>query len=256
MKTITTEQELIENLKSLEHYLASENEAQEESTIDLIRNGICFLAYQFEGEIRFAPSRFIGYQKNTLEKHNRNLTKHGSITNGAISTLLSSEPLPIKKLETEYKNYCLNLGISPKKSGSFGHERKYWLLKLDSDFEENLDMTGEFPEGRIVERKHKSRERNSKVVQVAKANFKSKHGRFFCEICDFDFQENYGDLGADFIEAHHTIPVSEMKEGHTTRPEEIAIVCSNCHRMLHKRRPWLSMKELKKIKKTAPNNKR
>lgn len=248
MNTITTTKELIDNLKTIEQYLASDNKDQAESTTNLIKNGICFLAYQFDEEIRFAPSRFIGYKKNTLKKHDLNLGKHGNITNPAITNLLLNKPLPSKKLESDYKNYCLNLGITPKKTGSFGHERKYWHLNLDKDFEENLEMTGEFPEGRIVERKHKTRERNSEVIQIAKANFKSKHGRLFCEICGFDFLINYGDIGYDFIEAHHTIPVSEMTEGHTTRPEDIALICSNCHRMLHKKRPWLSMKDMKEIK--------
>jgi len=254
MKMITTEQELIENLKTLEYYLVNGNEDHSEKTTSLVKDGTCFVAYHTEEEIRFAPSRFIGYLKNTLDKHDRNSTKHGSRTNQAISKVLSNQPVPNKKLESEYKIYCTNLGISPNKTGAFGHERKFWLLKIDSDFEENLEMTEDFPEGKIVERKHKARERNSKVTQIAKSDFKTKHGRLCCEICDFDFQEHYGELGKDFIEAHHTIPVSEMTDGDTTRPEDIALLCSNCHRMVHKRRPWLSIKELRKIKKTAPNN--
>ena len=118
---------------------------------------------------------------------------------------------------------------------------------MESDSEDNLETMGEFPEGRIVERKHKMRERNSKVVRLAKAKFMSKHGRLFCEVCKFDFEESYGVVGKDFIEAHHTIPVSDMTEGDSTKVEDIAILCSNCHRMVHKRRPWLSMKELNQI---------
>ena len=54
-------------------------------------------------------------------------------------------------------------------------------------------------------------------------------------------------IGEDFIEGHHTIPVSEMKPNHKTKPEEIAMVCSNCHRMLHRKRPWLSIDKLKEL---------
>jgi predicted HNH restriction endonuclease len=100
---------------------------------------------------------------------------------------------------------------------------------------------------KVVERAHKSRERNSEVVWIAKRNFKVKHGCLFCEVCGFDFEKHYGKLGCDYIEGHHTIPVSEMKPNHKTKPEDIAMVCSNCHRMLHKRRPWLSLGELKTI---------
>jgi putative restriction endonuclease len=62
-----------------------------------------------------------------------------------------------------------------------------------------------------------------------------------------DFEKKYGERGKDFIEAHHTIPVSEMVPGQNTKVEDIALVCSNCHKILHRTRPWLSMKRLKEI---------
>ena len=39
-----------------------------------------------------------------------------------------------------------------------------------------------------------------------------------------------------------------MGKGYETKIEEIAIVCSNCHRMLHRKRPWLKIDELKNIR--------
>lgn len=101
----------------------------------------------------------------------------------------------------------------------------------------------------MVERKHKARERNSQVVALAKDKFKEKHGRLFCQVCGFYFETEYGDIGKDFIEAHHTIPVSEMKDDHKTKVEDIAMLCSNCHRMVHKKRPWLTINEIEKLKK-------
>nr|WP_257145970.1 HNH endonuclease [Bacillus thuringiensis] len=86
------------------------------------------------------------------------------------------------------------------------------------------------------------------VIRRAKEHFKQQHGgKLFCEICGFDFHKTYGELGKDFIKGHHIIPVSQLKEGEKTRLEDIIMVCSNCHRMLHRRRPWLSIAELKLI---------
>lgn len=102
---------------------------------------------------------------------------------------------------------------------------------MKSYFNDNEELTGEFPEGKVIERIHKSRERNSQVIQIAKHNFKTKYGKLFCQIYGFYFEATYGEIGKDFIEAHHTIPVSEMK------PEDITMLCSNCHKMVHKRRP-------------------
>ncbi|MBX9448998.1 MAG: HNH endonuclease [Taibaiella sp.] len=105
----------------------------------------------------------------------------------------------------------------------------------------------EFPEGKKMLRKHILRERNPKLVRLAKLSFKQKFGKLFCVICDFDFTIKYGDIGNDFIEAHHIKPISEIKENEKTKIEDLIMVCSNCHRMLHRKRPWLNKEELKKL---------
>ena len=58
----------------------------------------------------------------------------------------------------------------------------------------------------------------------------------------------YGDRGCDFIEAHHdVIPVSQMGDNATSSIHDIKMVCSNCHRILHLKRPWLKVEELKAL---------
>lgn len=57
----------------------------------------------------------------------------------------------------------------------------------------------------------------------------------------------YGDIGKDFIEGHHIIPVSDLKEGDKTKVEDIVLVCFNCHKMLHRKRPCLKTNELQKL---------
>jgi len=104
-----------------------------------------------------------------------------------------------------------------------------------------------FPEGKEKYRVHRSRERNSKVVEIAKRNRIAKDPLLRCEVCGFSFIERYGRIGDEFIEAHHAIPLSQQLGEIETRPEDIALVCSNCHRMLHRRRPWLDMPKLKKL---------
>lgn len=128
------------------------------------------------------------------------------------------------------------------------------IIELVSDFkdksaQDNYSNGGdiEFPEGRKVERQHTVRERNSELVVKAKAQFKKKHGRLYCEVCKFDFEATYGGAGCDFIEVHHIIPVCELEPGTKTKISDLAMVCSNCHRMLHRRRPWLSISALRKL---------
>ena len=54
------------------------------------------------------------------------------------------------------------------------------------------------------------------------------------EICGFSFVEHYGPLGAGFIEAHHTIPISDLQKGSKTSVDDLAMLCANCHRMIHR----------------------
>lgn len=112
---------------------------------------------------------------------------------------------------------------------------------------DNLEEDIGFEEGEKRLKQHFVRERNPLVIKLAKEGFKAKNGRLFCEVCGFDFYRKYGEIGQDFIEGHHTIPVSELKDGQNTRVEDIALVCSNCHKMLHNRKQWMSKEELMEI---------
>ena len=106
-----------------------------------------------------------------------------------------------------------------------------------------------FEEGKKAYRRHVSYERDSKVAKLAKKKRISEAHELRCDVCDFCFNEAYGSLGMEFIEAHHTIPVAKMhKKGKKdTKISDIALVCSNCHRMIHRYVPWLSISQLRKI---------
>jgi len=94
---------------------------------------------------------------------------------------------------------------------------------------------------------HRRRERNHKLIEEAKKKRLKEKGTLVCDVCGFSFSQKYGDRGKDFIEAHHTIPISIRKpEGSKTKINDLALVCSNCHRMLH-REPWFKIDELKSI---------
>lgn len=243
MKLITSKEQLIANIETVENYLADGKTDDRTTMFELIRKGKCLVAYKIKNEYRFAPSRFLGYVNNSLAIHTSATTKDGRETNSLITKVLKSKLTSNLLLENKYIQYCKSLGLQPSNYG----KRKYWFLEIDDDFAENKQSEDSFPEGKIVERIHKNRERSSKLIETAKLNFKKKHGRLFCEICEFDFEKKYGAIGKSFIEAHHTIPVSEMNANHVTKIEDIALLCSNCHSMVHKKRPWLTMKKLKSL---------
>ncbi len=105
----------------------------------------------------------------------------------------------------------------------------------------------EFPEGKVLYRAHRSRERNQALVKRVKSLAIRRHGRLSCQICKFDFNVRYGHVGEGYIECHHTVPISQLNPGTRTRVIDVALLCSNCHRMIHRRRPWLSMSELSSL---------
>ena len=113
------------------------------------------------------------------------------------------------------------------------------------DSEPDEDETA-FPEGRIIYRLHRRRERNPALIAKKKRKVMRETGRLECEACGFDFREVYGSLGNGFIECHHTVPLSETGEV-VTRVEDLVLVCSNCHRMVHRRRPWLSVEDIRSL---------
>ena len=94
----------------------------------------------------------------------------------------------------------------------------------------------------------KGRERNTKTVKNKTEDFLKKNGRLYCEVCVFDFVKEYGSRGDGFIECNHTNFLSDYDEPTKTSITDLVLLCSNCHRMIHRKKPWLSVEELKDVK--------
>lgn len=86
-----------------------------------------------------------------------------------------------------------------------------------------------------IERKqyrlHYRIERNSGISKKVK-----EHKGYICEACDFDFSKKYRNLGHQFIEAHHLTPISNLEIGkfEININRDFAVLCSNCHSMIHR----------------------
>jgi hypothetical protein len=81
---------------------------------------------------------------------------------------------------------------------------------------------------------HVVRERDPQLVRRKKARVFNKTRQLRCEACNFDFEETYGRLGKYFCEIHHKKALSKRNENEKTLLSDLAIMCSNCHRMIHK----------------------
>ncbi len=107
----------------------------------------------------------------------------------------------------------------------------------------DLDSDQMFDEGRTFERRHLARERDPRARERKIAKVRQVHGLLQCEACGFDFEATYGERGRDFIECHHRNPLSVVGPT-TTSLQDLALLCSNCHRMIHRYRPWLTVEQL------------
>lgn len=101
-------------------------------------------------------------------------------------------------------------------------------------------------EGKLLAGIHRYRERDRSLATRKKRQAMNKQGFLACEACEFDFGTFYGEVGQGYMECHHTKPLSEMPiEGETTKLSDLALLCSNCHRMIHRIRPWPTIDEFR-----------
>lgn len=82
---------------------------------------------------------------------------------------------------------------------------------------------------------HQYLERTSNYsIWEKKLRVLSEYGGFACEVCGLDFMQRYGPRGFGYVEGHHRTPLAELSTETETTVEDLALVCANCHQMLHR----------------------
>lgn len=113
---------------------------------------------------------------------------------------------------------------------------------------EELDEDDEFKgaEGGLLFARHQRRERSKKLRSDKILEAKREGRPIACEVCSFDFALVYGERGRDYIEVHHVMPLHESGPVITSL-RDLALLCSNCHRIIHRGNPWLTPQQLKAL---------
>ncbi len=159
-----------------------------------------------------------------------------------------------------------NLQIGPLKSVNWntpasGIEIKEGAAALERLWSELLhlyrpveDTSGELGaiegELRISLSRHRAREawlRQKKIEQAKKLS----NGTLPCEICHFDFLSTYGTLGQDYAQVHHIKPLSDLTKPSQTVLSDLAVVCANCHVMIHRGGVTRSLEDVKQTVKAG-----
>jgi 5-methylcytosine-specific restriction enzyme A len=98
-----------------------------------------------------------------------------------------------------------------------------------------------FVEGAVTTVTVNAYERNPKARKAC-----LEHYGFSCQICSFDFEKKYGEIGHAFIHVHHLIPLSETDGEYTIDPiNDLMPVCPNCHAIIHRARPALMPEQIR-----------
>lgn len=73
-----------------------------------------------------------------------------------------------------------------------------------------------------------------------------KHYGYKCAVCSFDFEKYYGNIGKNYIHVHHIVPLSKIKREYKFNPvTDLIPVCPNCHAIIHRTQPALTVEQLR-----------
>jgi 5-methylcytosine-specific restriction protein A len=119
---------------------------------------------------------------------------------------------------------------------------RLWSKYIDaSSYQSPEEITGDYPEGTVrrVEVNRYERDRRARAECIA-------HHGSVCAACGFDFEKAYGKLGRGFIHVHHLRELSTVGPGYRVDPvKDLRPICPNCHAMVHRERPALSIAQLR-----------
>jgi 5-methylcytosine-specific restriction protein A len=113
----------------------------------------------------------------------------------------------------------------------FGNEKKTFSQRDREGYEEGQKLVAEIT----------VTIRNPKLAKRARAHYGVN-----CQVCAFNFQERYGDIGSGFIEVHHLTQLALTAGPRIATLDDVCVVCANCHRMMHRRTPPFTVEEMKR----------
>jgi HNH endonuclease len=191
---------------------------------------------------KFSPEFLIRQSISIVDEHDAGL---GVIYLGQI----------VNEIETEYiKNHVSEkIELSVKNPGKFSpkvqeSEKEYIRFLNEIILRDEKKLNLEFyaaEEGERFLKSHIKIERSKKIVRLKKQSAMLKLGHLSCEVCGFNFFMFYGAIGQDFCEVHHRSALHEQSSPVRTSLEDLAILCANCHRMIHRTKPLASVEEFR-----------
>lgn len=117
---ITSKEDVVENIKTLYGYLDNTDDAETYKWASgILKNGRIYVVEVIDSKLYFAPSRFVGYKKNTADKHREN---HGDGNQTNDKLVEYYQKVQDERLDAAFRSVLENYDLS---SG----DKKYWIPK-------------------------------------------------------------------------------------------------------------------------------
>ena len=117
---ITSKEDVVENIKTLYGYLGNPDDAETYKwATGILKNGRIYVVEVIDSKLYFAPSRFVGYKKNTAEKHIEN---HGDGNQTNDKLVEYYQKVQDERLDAAFQSVLEQYDLS---SG----DKKYWIPK-------------------------------------------------------------------------------------------------------------------------------
>ena len=108
--------------------------------------------------------------------------------------------------------------------------------------------THEAIEGGAALATHLKRERNRQLLEAKRRLHRVEHGQLKCEACNLSEDQLPPKIGEGCFEVHHLSPVGKRVFASVTKLDDLAILCANCHRIIHRTNPMFTVRELARIR--------
>lgn len=183
--------------------------------------------------------------------YNTKSISHRFIDSITYDVIIDGERYPPKAIIGLASAYILGHPLTPSEFGGGLHTKCFRILEQngfpivlkteqivypDEVSEKTVHIEGSVKQI-LVNRYERDRSARDKCIE---------HYGLKCSVCDFDFGDIYGEIGAGFIHVHHLVQISDIKQEYQIDPiKELRPVCPNCHAMLHKNNPPYTIEQLK-----------
>ncbi len=188
-----------------------------------------------ELEVSGRDAEIITGRKDTyFSQKVRNLVSHRTLENKGLASYKRIGRDGLHKITNIGEKYLLgNInGFTFIFDNNFTENQRKEII--DSDYKNLIIEEGYTKFSQI-----KTKTRSRKLAEVAKQHF-TINEKIYCSACNFGFEDFYGEIGRGYIEIHHIKPIfaydDRLEQNINDALENVTPVCSNCHRMIHRKR--------------------